>query len=1050
MSQQAVSLQNLTPEQLAKLQERLRVLRGENPAPAGIPRRTGTGPVPLSFAQQRLWFVDRLEPQNTGYNTPTALRLRGALDLGVLARSLDEVARRHETLRTSLPIIDGEPMQVIAPPAPRPLPLVDLAALPPDVREREAQRLVREEPLRPVNLETGPLLRTTLLRLAEEEHVVLFTVHHVISDAWSTRVLMRELTVLYGAFSRGEPSLLPELPVQYGDYTLWQRERVSGALLEEQLAYWRDKLAGAPAALELPTDRPRTAWPDPAGFIRPFHLPAELGSALEALAHREGATLFMTLLAAWQLVLGRWAGQHDVVVGSPIANRTRREVEGIIGLFANTLALRGDLSGDPTFLELLGRVRETVLGAHAHQDLPFERLVQALDVDRAAASSPVFQAMMVFGSLQAHDTLNMGDVEAIPMEIGTGAALFDLVLMMSEWEGNVYGALDFRTALFDASTIDRLLGHYRVVLEAVAADPGRRISTISLLTPAERHQLLAEWNATEMDVPARDTVHGLFAAQAARTPDATALVFTGGTLGYGELDAWANRLANHLRGLGVGPETRVGVCLERTPALVVALLAVLKAGGAYVPLDPAYPRERLGWMREDADVRWVLTTDALAGRLPEGAEPIPVDTRAESIATESADAPPVDVHPENLSHVIFTSGSTGRPNGVMIRHRAVAVLLHWMRATIADEERAAVLASTSVSFDVSVAEIFGTLCWGGTLVLVENALSLPEVADQGIRSASMVPTAAAELLRAGGIPASVRSLNLGGEALPADLARAMYDTGTVRTVRNLYGPTEDTSYSTGCVVEPGAERVLIGRPLAGARAYVLDEGGLPAPAGVAGELYLAGAGLARGYAGRPGLTAARFLPDPFGPAGARMYRTMDCARWTADGALEYLGRADFQVKVRGFRIEPGEVETALRTHPDIHQAVVVAREDVPGDLRLVAYLVAGEGREVPPVQALRAHLAARLPEHMIPSAFVPLHALPRTPSGKTDRRALPAPALSAAAADGDGDGDGEVELGGMVQEMVAELFAELLHVPRVGPRADFFALGGHSLLATRL
>ncbi|HEU4561404.1 MAG TPA: condensation domain-containing protein, partial [Longimicrobium sp.] len=551
MTQQTASIHSLTPEQLAKLQERLRVLRGEAPAAGGIRRRTGTEPVPLSFAQQRLWFVDRLQPGNTAYNTPTVLRLRGRLDVAVLARSLDEVVRRHEALRTSFPLVDGEPVQAVAPAAPLPLPVVELADLSADEREREARRLAIEEATRPFDLERGPLLRVTLLRLAHEEHVVLFTVHHVISDAWSIRVLMRELTVLYDAFSRGQPSPLPELPVQYADFTLWQHERVSGALLNEQLAYWRKALAGAPPVLELPTDRPRTPWPDPAGAVRPFVLPAETGRALAEVAQREGATLFMVMMAAWQLLLGRWAGQEDVVVGTPIAGRTRREVEGLIGLFANTLALRGDLSGDPTFLELLGRVREATLGAHAHQDLPFERLVQELDVDRDAASSPLFQAMLVFGSVHAHDTLRMGDVEVQAEETGTGAAMFDLLLLMSEHGGAVRGTLDYRTSLFDAATMDRLLGHYRMLLEAVAADPSRRVSALPLLAPDERRRVVAEWNATAAEYPAEACIHHLFARTAARTPDAPAVVFAGETLSYRELDARSNRLARHLRGLGV-------------------------------------------------------------------------------------------------------------------------------------------------------------------------------------------------------------------------------------------------------------------------------------------------------------------------------------------------------------------------------------------------------------------------------------------------------------------------------------------------------------------
>jgi amino acid adenylation domain-containing protein len=1062
MSNRTRSIADLSPAQLAALQARLRALRGEAVVDTGIPRRAGTVPVPLSFAQQRLWFVDRLEPESAAYNTPSALRLLGRLDRGVLARSLDEVVRRHETLRTSFPLVDGEPVQAVAPAAPRALPLVDLAGLPAEAREREARRLVHDEARRPFDLAHGPLLRVTLLRLGAAEHMALFTVHHVISDAWSTRVLVSELSALYDAFSRGAPSPLPELPVQYADYTLWQRERVSGALLDEQLAFWRGVLDGAPPVLELPTDRPRTPWPDPAGATATFVLPASLGRALSEVGHRKGATLFMTMMAAWQVLLGRWSGQDDVVVGTPIANRTRHEVEGIIGLFANTLALRGDLSGDPTFLELLGRVRETTLGAHSHQDLPFERLVQALDVDRNAASSPLFQAMLVFGSLHGDEMPRMGDVRVEPVEIATGSAMFDLLLTMSEQAGVIGGVLEYRTSLWDAATIDRLLGHYRMLLEAIAADPARRISALPLLTPDERARVVDGWNATEAAYPSEACIHDLFGEAAARTPDAPAVAWADGTLSYAELDARANRLARHLRRAGVGPDARVGICLPRGPEMMIAVLGVMKAGAACVPVDPAYPADRIAYMLADSAAPVLITDRALADGLPAtGARLVLVDADADMIAAESAEPIPSGAHPDGLAYVIYTSGSTGRPKGVAMPHRPIVNLLAWQAAEWRHPSASTTLQFTTLSFDVSFQEIFS--CWhsGGRLVLVGEderrdlgavlrrldeerieRLFLPYVALQHV----------AELAEEHGIvPRALREVQTAGEQLRVTEPIRRFFVRTGATLSNQYGPSE-THVATALTLagEPDAWPLLppIGGPVANARCYVLDGAGEPTPIGVPGELYLAGACLARGYLGRPALTAERFVPDAFGTAGARAYRTGDRARWRMDGTLEFLGRADDQVKVRGFRIELGEVEAALESHASVREAVVIVREDAPGDRRLVGYVVAAAGApssDLPSVSALRAHVAERLPEYMVPSALVVLDAFPLTPSGKVARRALPAPDASAAA-----ETDAYVAPRTATEEILAGIFAEVLRIDRVGARDDFFALGGHSLIATRV
>ncbi|HEX2094370.1 MAG TPA: amino acid adenylation domain-containing protein, partial [Longimicrobiaceae bacterium] len=994
------------------------------------------GRFPVSFAQRRLWLVHQMEPESAAYNIPLALRVRGPLDLGVLRRSLAEVVRRHAVLRTRFEAAEPEPVQVVSPSLGVGLPVVDLRALTESGRERELRRLAAAEADRPFDLAAGPLFRVTAVRLAEQEVVLLLTLHHVASDGWSMGVLVREVSELYAAFAAGLDSPLPELPMQYGDFAAWQRERLTGEVLEGQLAFWRDSLAGAPPLLELPTDRPRPATADARGGLHAFELPPALVPALRELARREEATPFMVLLSGWQALLARWSGQDDVVVGTPVAGRSRMEHEPLIGFFVNTLAIRARLSNAPTAREGVGRTRVAMLGALNHQDLPFERLVEELGVERSLGHAPVFQVTFALEAAGTEEPLRLGGARVEPLATRTRVIAFDLMLTLSESNGGISGMLEYRTDLWDGTTIERMAGHFRALLEGMASAPEARLAELELMDAAERRRVLEEWNATDRDYPAGSCVHDLFAAQAARTPDAVAVSWRGRPTTYAGLDQRSNRLAHALRRRGVGPETRVGVCLSRTPDLLVALLGVLRAGGAYVPLDPAYPSERLGYMLEDAAIDLVLTESRLAGRLPGGAAPLELDRL--DLSAEPAVAPESGVGPENLSHVIFTSGSTGRPKGVMIRHASTVVLLHWLRENVSDEERASVLFSTSINFDVSVAEVFGTLCWGGKLVLAENALELATL-DEPVVYASMVPSAAAELLRMGGIPASVRTLNLGGEALPAELARALYALGTVERVGNLYGPTEDTTYSTYSRVGPGAEQVHIGRPVANTRAYVLDAHLQPVPVGVVGELYLGGDGLARGYAGRPDLTAERFLPSPFGPAGSRMYRVMDRARWRPDGVLEYFGRTDFQVKVRGFRIELGEIEAVLARHPAVREAVAVVWEAAPGDRRIVAYVT---GEDPSPAE-LRAHVGAHLPGYMVPSAMVALERFPLTPSGKVDRRALPAPERTA-------DGTGYVGPGTPTEEILAGIWAEVLGTDRVGIHDDFFDLGGHSLLATRV
>jgi len=1025
---------------VAELAARVEAARREGAAPlppvVPVPR---DGPLPLSFAQERLWFLDRLDPGGASYNLATALRLEGALDAGALERALGAVVRRHEALRTTFREVDGAPVQVIAPFGGFVLSVEDLSGLNEEAREAAVRRRAAEETARPFDLAAGALFRPLLLRLAADAHVLLLTMHHIVSDEWSMGVLFRELSALYAAERDGAAPAPAEPPVQYADFAAWQRERLRGAVLDDQLAWWRERLADAPALLELPTDHPRPAVRTQRGALEPFVLPAALLERLRALGRGEGATLHMVLLAAFQALLSKYGGGEDVVVGTPVAVRTRREVEGLIGFFNNTLVLRTDLSGDPGFRTLIGRVREATLGAYEHQDVPFEKLVAELQPERSRGHAPLFQVMFVLADADAAG-LELPGVRVSGVAVERDTSKFDLTLFAAPHADGIRGMLEYSTDLWERATIQRMAGHLARLLEQVAEDADVRLSRIELPDAAERARVVEEWNRTDAEIPADRSIHGLFAEQAARTPHAPAVVHEAASLTYRELNERANRLAHHLMGLGVGPEVRVGLCLERSLDAVVSILAVLKAGGAYVPLDPAYPVERLEFMLGDSGAAVLVTQEKLRGLLPARAGTRVVVLEEARGATEAgpADDPAGGSGPRNLAYVIYTSGSTGVPKGVAIEHRSVAALLAWAGGVYTADELSGVLAATSFCFDLSAFELFVPLARGGTVVLVENALALPaSAAADRVRLVNTVPSAIAALLKGGGIPPSVRTVNLAGEPLLAQLVDALYAQGVER-VYDLYGPSEDTTYSTWTLRRPGGP-VTIGRPIAGTRAYVLDGGTNPVPVGVVGELCLGGLGLARGYLGRPALTAERFVPDPFGAGpGGRLYRTGDRARWRADGTLHFLGRQDGQVKVRGFRVELGEVEAALRRYPGVADCVVVPREDAPGERRLAAYVVGPADAE-----ALRAHLRRSLPEFMVPSAFVVLDALPLTPNGKLDRRALPAPAFAPAEAR-------FVAPATAVEELLAGIWAEVLGQERVSVRESFFDLGGHSLLATRV
>ncbi|HSU17579.1 non-ribosomal peptide synthetase [Longimicrobium sp.] len=997
------------------------------------------GRLALSFAQQRVWFLEQLGLPGV-YNIPRQLWLRGELDAEALARALDRIVHRHEALRTSFHAMDGEPEQRVAPAESSRFPLAhhDLSADP--QADAELRRLIAEEAVAPFDLENGPLARGRLVRLAADDHVLLVTLHHIVADGWSMEVLVDELGVLYPAFRRGAADPLPALPVQYADYVAWQRRWVEDEVLEEQAAYWSRALAGIPELLELPLDHARPARQDHAGASVALELDEALTAGLKALGRRHGTTLYQTLLAGWAVVLGRLAGQTDVVIGSPVANRGRGEIEGLIGFFVNTLALRIDLADAPTVAELLGRVRERAIAAQHNQDLPFEQVVDRVQPTRSLAHNPVFQVVFSWQNVRRSRLALPGLAPAVLERSPQPSAKFDLSLSLQEVGGRIAGGVEYATSLFQAETVERWMGYLRRVLEAMVAGDGQRVDSISLLPDAERRQVVETWNATALDYPRDLCIHQRFEAQAARTPHADAVVSERGALTYAQLNARANRLAHHLRALGVRPDSRVAVCVERGTEMVEALLAVVKAGGAYVPMDPAYPDERLRYMLADSAPVALLTQASLAARFADvdlpvldlGDDAAWADRDATNPARES-----VGLDAGHLAYVVYTSGSTGTPKGVQVEHRSLGNLVAWHCDAFALREGDRSSSVAGFGFDASTWEIWPPLCAGAALHLpaARDPEALLEWWAKQPLDVCFLPTPLAELAFERGIaPATLRTLLVGGDRLRTLPADARY------TVINNYGPTETTVVATSGEVG-AADRLHIGRGIANTQVYVLDARGEPVPVGVAGELYVGGASVARGYLGRPGLTAERFVPDPFAAEpGAWMYRTGDLVRWRAGGTIEFLGRNDFQVKVRGFRIEPGEIETRLAGHPQVRAAVVLARESA-GDPRLVAWYVADAAIDA---EALRAFAAERLPEYMVPAAFVRLEALPLTPNGKVDRRALPAPDAGAFAARGYEAPEGETEA------VLAEIWAELLGVARVGRGDNFFELGGHSLLAVKL
>jgi amino acid adenylation domain-containing protein len=1006
--------------------------------------------LPLSFAQARLWFLDQLQPNSAFYNIPTALRLSGQLNVTALESNINEIIRRHEALRTNFTTIEGQPIQVIASTLELKLLFVDLQNLPFDEREVEAQRLATNEAQQPFDLEREPLVRVMVLQLGSSEYVFLLIVHHIIFDGWSTDVFYGELAALYEAKCTGKPLILPELPVQYADFAVWQRHWLTGEVLETQLNYWKQQLKDAPTLLELPTDRLRPAVQTFRGTHQYIALSLELSEALAELSKGTGVTLFMTLYAAFVTLLYRYTGSDDIVIGTPVANRTPQEIEGLIGFFVNTLALRTDLSGNPIFEQLLRRVREVALQAYTHQDLPFEQLVEALQPERSLSHTPLFQVMFALDDALV-PSMDLLDLTVSSYSVESGTTKFDLTLSMENTASGLIGEWEYNSDLFDATTIERMAEHLQTLLEGIVANPEQRISELPLLTQTERQQLLFEWNNTTTEYPQDKCIHQLFEEQVERSPDAVAVVFEEEQLTYRELNTRANQLAHYLRSLGVGPEVLVGICVERSFNMIIGLLGVLKADGAYVPIDPAYPTERIAYILSDSRLPILLTQQKLVAFLPEHqARIVYLDSDWEEIATKHELPPISDVTPENLAYVIYTSGSTGQPKGVMVAHQGLLNLVFWHQQTfkITSLDKATQLAGTG--FDAAVWELWPYLTAGASIYLVKPELLTSPInlrdwlISQKI-TMSFVPTPVAqELLSLEWATESIalRYILTGGDKLH------QYPSVSIPfQVVNNYGPTENTVVTTsGLVVAQEQNQIspTIGQPIANTQVYILDQQLQPVPVGVPGELHIGGAGLARGYLNRPELTQEKFIPNPFKETqGSRLYKTGDLARYLPDGNIEYLGRIDNQVKIRGFRIELGEVEAVLTQHPVVRETVVIARENSAGDKQLVAYLVPHQ-EPAPTNSDLRHFLKAQLPDYMMPSAFVVLEALPLTPNGKVDRRALPQPELRP-----------ELEPTFVApqtptEELVASIWEKVLRVSQVGINDNFFELGGHSLLATQL
>ncbi len=1038
-------MSNLSEAKRALLQKYLQGNLARPTPEAEIPRRTSDGPAPLSFAQEQMWLHSQMTPAPI-YNDCLSLHIPGQLDAAALERSLNELIRRHEILRTSFPLVDGQPAQVVHLSSALSLPILDLRSLPAAEREAEALRLGREDAKHMFDLAQGPLLRARLAHLSDEDHCLFLTVHHLIGDGISWyQVLLPELGALYDAFAKGQPSPLADPPIQYADYSIWQRQHLQDETLAKHLAYWKQQLSGAPPVLELPTDHIRTPHRSHRGGVLVFSLPKSLAAALKDLSRQEGVTIFITLLAAFNTLLYRYTGQEDMVIGTVSAGRRHSQTRKMMGCFINPFVLRTNLSGNPSFRELLKRTREATSQALDHDELPFPYLVKKLHPERSSDQSPFYQIMMALDAL----------LPALPsgwtisqLEATSEASKLDLGLEVDDRpEEGLIGRFEYSADLFEAATIERLYKHWLTILEAIVADPAQPLATIPMLTPAERQQILVDWNATQAPYPADQCFHQLIEAQVERTPDAVAIVCADQRLTYRELNTRANQLAHFLRQKGVGPEVLVGLCLNRSVDLLVGLLGILKAGGAYIPLDPAYPSDRLAFIMSDSEAHLLVTQKALLPTLPTfDAEAICLDRDWPTIAQQPQTNPSSGVQIENLAYMIYTSGSTGKPKGVLVTHRGIPNLATGLQQTFQSGPTSRILQVASISFDASVWDILMALTVGGTLYVATDIERIPGPAllrllqEQKITLITLTPSALAALPE-GDLP-DLKIVISAAEACSTELV-ARWSPG--RRFFNGYGPTEATVAATLAECTDSRSAPPIGRPLLNMQAYVLDANRQPVPVGVPGELCLGGVTLARGYHKRLELTEEKFIPHPFSSEpGARLYRTGDLVYWRADGNLEFAGRIDDQVKIRGFRIELGEIETTLLQHPSVSEALVIAREDTPGNKRLVAYLIPRPGQSIT-YKEMRTFLKDHLPEYMLPSAFVVLDELPVTANGKINRKALPIP-----------EGGAQVEEDNYVAPALMEHFQllgiweELLDARPIGIRDNFFFLGGYSLLAAKM
>jgi amino acid adenylation domain-containing protein len=1008
---------------------------------------TGQWWFPVSYAQQRLWFLDQLAPGNSFYNMCGTVRLQGGLDASLLERALNEVMRRHEILRTRFDLLEGEPVQIVDPSLLIGLKRVDLTSLPAAGRLQAAVEIANNEVRQPFDLRRGPLLRASLIDLDRVDQVFVLVMHHIVGDAWSTGVLFGELDALLTAYRQGRSSPLPELGIQYADYAVWQREWLQGEVLERELGYWRQRLADLPV-LMLPTSRPRPSVASYAGGYELIRLPVTLSRKLKELSQRESVTLFMTLVGAFQLLLHRYTGQPEVVIGTPIAGRSRAELEPLIGCFVNSLVLRLDLSGAPDFRELLRRVREMTVGAYSHAELPFERLVEEQQPERDLSRNPLFQVM--FQLLQSGPGGGRGTTAggegSLALQRGTTA--LDLTCNLWEEGEQIVGTLDYSSELFDAAMVARLVRHYETLLESIVAHPAERVWQLQLLTDAERQKLVGEWNATSQPIPEL-CVHQLVEQQAEWQPAAVAVEYEGGSLCYGELNARANRLARYLRQRGVGRGTLVGLFVERSLEMMVALVGILKAGAAYVPLDPSYPDERIAFLLEDSQAPLVVTQSHLASHLAGGAsQPIYLDQQETEIQAQPDGNLEPWAEPSSLAYVLYTSGSTGKPKGVQIEHRAVVNLLASMQLEPGFSSQDRMLAVTTLCFDIAGLELFLPLLTGGTVIVASRATAsdphrlIQELACSRATVMQATPASWRMLVEAGWSGQPGLRIWCGGEALSRRLANDLLARGT--EVWNLYGPTETTIWSAVHRVDKGSDAIPLGHPIANTSLYVLDPCLQPVPVGVPGELCIGGAGVARGYWGRDELTSQRFVANPFAEDWTgRIYRTGDAVRFGETGAIEFLGRADHQVKIRGFRVELGEVESALRQCDGITEAVALVRQDQTGDSRLIAYVQALDAPSLQ-IEPLRTELKKRLPDYMIPSNFVVISSFPLTANGKINRTAL--------------DTGIEMNTPGRherllprspLENTIGSIFAEVLGIQEIGVHDDFFNLGGNSLLVVK-